>query len=196
MTDSITNWLTAYRAGDQAAANELWNRYYKRLVHVARLGLRTPSCGTRDEEDIALSAFNDLFSGIEAGRFPDLADRHGLWHLLVHITGCKIISARRRERSKKRSVPDLGLARDREPDGSTLDKLIGYEPTAEFCAQAAESLAVLLESLPEGQLRQIAVYKMEGYSSQEVAQRLGCSLTTVERKLRRIRHEWSSHLRD
>jgi DNA-directed RNA polymerase specialized sigma24 family protein len=34
--------------------------------------------------------------------------------------------------------------------------------------------------------------KMEGYTNEEIARRIGCSLSTVERKLRRIRHEWAS----
>jgi hypothetical protein len=38
-----------------------------------------------DEEDIALSALNSLYDGVQAGRFPRLNDRDDLWKLLVTI---------------------------------------------------------------------------------------------------------------
>jgi DNA-directed RNA polymerase specialized sigma24 family protein len=48
----------------------------------------------------------------------------------------------------------------------------------------------LLEKLGDPQLRQVAVAKMEGFSNQEIAQRLDCALRTVERRLKLIRDEW------
>ena len=86
---SVTRWLGALRAGDPAAAQQLWERYFHRLVGLARQRL----CGARrraaDEEDVALSAFDSFYRAAEAGRFPQLADRDGLWRLLVTITARK-----------------------------------------------------------------------------------------------------------
>ncbi len=45
-------------------------------------------------------------------------------------------------------------------------------------------------------LRSIAVLRMEGYSNDEIASRNDCSISTVERKLRLIRREWSSAMED
>ena len=41
------------------------------------------------------------------------------------------------------------------------------------------------------ELKQVALLKLEGYQNAEVAVRLGCSLPTVERKLRLIRRLWT-----
>jgi DNA-directed RNA polymerase specialized sigma24 family protein len=41
-------------------------------------------------------------------------------------------------------------------------------------------------------LQAIAVWKMEGYVVGEIAARLGCALSTVERRLRLIRQIWES----
>ena len=38
-----------------------------------------------------------------------------------------------------------------------------------------------------GRLRQVAVWKLEGYTNAEIAERQGCSLPTVERRLALIR---------
>ena len=52
----------------------------------------------------------------------------------------------------------------------------------------------LLEKLGDPQLRQVAVAKMEGFSNQEIAQRLDCALRTVERRLKLIRDEWKEEI--
>src|SRR6516162_5737990 len=86
---SITYWLHQLQAGDQEAAQELWNRYFQRLVGLARSKLRGAPRRVADEEDVALSAFDSFCRHAEQGRFPDLADRDGLWRLLVVMTSRK-----------------------------------------------------------------------------------------------------------
>ena len=48
----------------------------------------------------------------------------------------------------------------------------------------AEECRRLLDRLGDNSLRDVAVWKMEGYSNDEIAGRLGCVSRTVERKLR------------
>ena len=54
----------------------------------------------------------------------------------------------------------------------------------------AEEWQRLLDCLPTDSLRQVALGKLEGYSNPELAQRLGCSLAGVGRKLGHIRRVW------
>ena len=54
----------------------------------------------------------------------------------------------------------------------------------------AEEYRRLLDALGDENLRRIAVWKMEGYSNEEIRQRLGCSLRTVTLKLALIRTLW------
>jgi len=49
----------------------------------------------------------------------------------------------------------------------------------------------LLEALDDRELRQVALWKMEGYTIEEIARRLGCVPRTVERKLKVIRSIWN-----
>jgi DNA-directed RNA polymerase specialized sigma24 family protein len=61
-------------------------------------------------------------------------------------------------------------------------------------ALLTESVQALLATLPDKQLQEIALAKVEGFTNQEVAQKLGCSLATVERRLKMIRLIWEKEL--
>ncbi|HJZ57290.1 MAG TPA: ECF-type sigma factor, partial [Gemmataceae bacterium] len=80
---SVTHWIDLLKAGDRAAAQPLWERYFPRLVGLARARLRGAPRRAADEEDVALSAFDSFCRNAEAGRFPDLTDRDGLWRMLA-----------------------------------------------------------------------------------------------------------------
>src|SRR5260370_3647008 len=88
---SVTNWLGLLKAGDSAAAQPLWERYFRRLVGLARTKLRGTPRQAADEEDVALCAFDSFCRAAEQGRFPKLHDRHDLWRLLVSITARKAL---------------------------------------------------------------------------------------------------------
>src|SRR5688500_6139119 len=83
---SVTTWLTLLKAGDPNAAQALWQRYFGQLVELSRQHLANRVRRAADEEDVALSAFTSFCSGAFAGRFPQLANRHDLWRLLLTIT--------------------------------------------------------------------------------------------------------------
>lgn len=51
----------------------------------------------------------------------------------------------------------------------------------------AEEVETLLARLKTPVLRQVAVWKLEGYTNAEIADRQACSLPTVERRLAMIR---------
>src|SRR5262245_28948707 len=94
---AITGWLDRLRAGDDVAAQRLWEEYFRRLVGMARARLQGRAAGPAGSEDIALSAFATFCRGAEAGRFPRLADRNDLWQVLMMLTARKTIDAVDRE---------------------------------------------------------------------------------------------------
>jgi DNA-directed RNA polymerase specialized sigma24 family protein len=193
---SVTHWLQQLQAGDQTAAQELWNRYFERLVGLARSKLRGASRRAADEEDVALSAFESFCRGAEQGRFPRLHDRDNLWGLLVVITERKACDLMLHERRQKRGGGDVrgesGLAGADFCDGeAALEQLASREPTPELAAQVADQCRRLLELLGDATLRSVAVWKMEGYTNAEIAAKLACAQVTVERKLQLIRTLWA-----
>ena len=75
---SVSCWIRELQGGNQAAAQQLWERYFQRLVRLAKQKLSHRLRRHVDEEDVALSAFKSFFRGIETGCYPQLADRDDL----------------------------------------------------------------------------------------------------------------------
>jgi DNA-directed RNA polymerase specialized sigma24 family protein len=195
---SVTRWIGDLVANSDpdSAAEKLWERYFERLVRLARDRVRAISHAPADAEDAALSAFDSFCRGVAAGRFHRLHDRDDLWPLLVTITARKAAAQVRRERRLKRGGGrvrgEQELARASPDDGFGLDEVVGREPTPELAAMMAEQYLRLLDRLADETLRMIAVWKLEGESNEAIAARLGCGRRTVERKLGVIRSIWSA----
>lgn len=185
---SVTRWIDALKAGEAEAAGALWDRYFRRLVGLARSRLTAgQAVAVEDEEDAALSAFKSLWIGATAGRFDRLHDRDDLWKLLVVLTARKASDQRRRQGRQKRGG---GLASPGLGNDDLLAVIADEGPTPEFAALIAEEFALRLESLQDATLVRIASLRMEGYGNDEIAARLGCTTRTVERKLQVIRKTW------
>lgn len=192
--ESVSHWLSLLQGGDAAAAQRLWERYFHRLVVLARVKLQGQPRRAADEEDVALSAFASFCRNAEQGRFPRLADRDDLWRLLVTLTERKAYNQLRGERRQKRGggavVDEASLLGPDDSAPGGLDQFAGREPTPAFAAEVAEECRLLLGRLDDAELQAIAVWKMEGETVPEIAARLGCAPSTVERRLRLIRQIW------
>jgi DNA-directed RNA polymerase specialized sigma24 family protein len=193
---SVSQWIDQLKAGDHDAAQRLWEGYFRRLVGLARGKLHGTARRVADEEDVALSAFNHFCQGAERGQFPQLHDRDDLWRLLVAITERKAIGQMRREsRQKRGGGAVLGEGALQAPTGSGsisggLDQVASQEPTPEFAAQMTEECRSLFRRLDDPELRVIALCKMEGRTTEQIALLLDKTPRTIERKLRLIRHRW------
>ena len=191
--DSVTHWFEQIREGDSVAARAIWERYFPELVRLAREKLRGTPRRVADEEDIAASVMESLFRAAQKGRFPDLADRHDLWRLLLQMTARKVVDLKRRETRQRRGggrVKGESGFGDAADEQAGLAEVIGDAPTPEFAAMMAEECQRLLERLDDPELEALAMAKLEGYTNEEIAERLGCSVRTIERRLRLIRKKW------
>ncbi len=198
---SITRWIGVLIKGGRidAAAQALWERYYARLVNLARKRFRpkVPG-GIADAEDAALSAFDSFCRGAAAGRYPQLGGRNDLWRLLVTITARKVADQVERESAEKRDWRRRWNESDMQRPGADhgsgggelLAEVVGREPSPEFVAVMAEQCQRLLDGLGDSALRQVALMKMEGYQNEDIARRMNCSLRSIERKLGLIRKTW------
>ena len=194
---NISHWIDQIKEGDSVAAGELWRHYYERLIRNVRKHLRGQHGGVADEEDIVVSVFESFYRAAEQGRFPEMADRDDLWRLLLKMSARKIIDKRRHDQRQRRGAGKhvLSLAGGGR-EGEALIEVIGDEPTPEMVLTMAESVERLLAHLGDGQLREIAVGKMEGFSNAELARRLECSERTIERRLHLIRETCQQELID
>lgn len=192
---SITCWIADLKEGDDSAAQHaLWQRYFNRLVGLARQTLGASPRGAEDEEDVALSALKSFFDGVNQGEFPDLQDRDGLWPLLAKITARKAINQRKRQLAAKRGGGRVvaaseagGAGRDGEP--RQIDFVEDDLSPASIVALSDECKR-LIDLLPEPILQEIARHKLAGYTTGEIATQLGVAPRTVERKTGLIRSHW------
>jgi DNA-directed RNA polymerase specialized sigma24 family protein len=185
---SVTRWLGQLQGGDREAAEQLWQRYFLRLVGLARQRLQGAARRAADEEDVALSAFDSFCRNAEAGRFPDLTDRESLWRLLMVLTARKAANLARDEGRQKRGG-DVKVVGESEED-HLLDQALSREPSPDFAAQVAEEYERLLRALGDGELEAVALGRMEGYTVNEIAARLDIAARSVKRKLQMIRGIW------
>jgi DNA-directed RNA polymerase specialized sigma24 family protein len=72
-------------AGDQDAARELYSRYFRRLLGLARSRLDGLERQKVEAEDVVQSAFKSFFVLLEDGQFS-LDESGDVWPLLVRIT--------------------------------------------------------------------------------------------------------------
>jgi hypothetical protein len=193
---SVTRWIGDLKAGGVAAAQPLWERYFERLVGLARKQFRAGRRrdAVEDEEDAALSAFDSFCRGAAEGRFPQLWDRDDLWRLLVVLTVRKALDQLQRQRAAKRGGGQLlgesALIGGSAGGEAALDRLIGPDRTPEFAALVAEQYRRLRNALGDEGLREVLDLRLEGHDRNEIAARLGCTVRIVTRKLDVIRQTW------
>ena len=193
--ESVSRWIDELKAGRETVATGLWNHFYRRLIGLARQKLRAARRRAFDEEDLVISAFETFFRRAREGQFPRLHDRDDLWHLLVRITEHKAQHLLRDQNRQKRGGGKVrGESAFGEPaasrDGPGIEQLAGAEPTPELAAVIAEDFRRLLDLLGDDELRQIALWKLEGHSNEDIAAKAHRSLPTVERRLKLIREKW------
>jgi RNA polymerase sigma factor (sigma-70 family) len=196
---SVSHWIAHLKEGKSDAAQRLWERYAMRLVELARRRLKDAPKRVADEEDVAASVFHSLCRGAAEGRFENLKNRDDLWWLLLAITKQKVVDHVRRETAQKRGSghvqSESGLSGNADDShGFALDHMIGDEPTPEFALMLEEQHSRLLGLLRDDRLRQIAIFRIEGFTVPEIAADLGVSTRSIERKLQLIRGAWSKEL--
>jgi DNA-directed RNA polymerase specialized sigma24 family protein len=149
---------------------------------LARKLLGNAPLGAADEEDVALSAFNSFCVRAAEGKFPVLEDRDDLWKILATITVRKASRLARRERRRQGA------------DVEAMEDFSDHGPGPELAVISKQELRRLFDLLEDEQLRLVAYCKLEGETNSQIAEKIGKSVPTVERKLRAIRQLWSAEV--
>ena len=193
MSEIVSQLMLHLAKGDSDVAEKIWNDYFGKMVKLARRKLDGMPNRDADEEDVAISAMNSFYQGLVRHKFEHLHNRDDLWKLLVTITVRKATAKRRSHFSQKRGgglTRGESVFKQQEAKHDGLAHIIGTEPTPELAVSVAENCRMLLEQLPNETIRQVALWTLEGYRTEEIAEKLGCVRRTVERKLECIREIW------
>lgn len=177
-TSNTDDLIQRLRSGNHDAAREVFDRYVERLLVLSkrRIGQRMNS--RVDPEDVVQSVFRTFFTRMKDDQF-EIAAEDDLFKLLVRITTHKTLRQIAHHRAAKRDP------NQETPQGDDTHEMLmqamDAEPTPETIVTFMDQLEHFLGQLPP-QERQILELRMEGRSTDEIAERLG----TYDRKIRRV----------
>lgn len=177
--------LSRFRAGDERAAEQLFNRFAARLIALAGSRLSEKLARRLDAEDVVQSAYRSFFRGARDGRY--VLQRSGeLWPLLVSITLHKLQHQAERHTAGKRGI-------DREAAADSVDSCHGLsalalarDPSPLEAAALADEVEALLRHL-EPRHRSILELRLQGHNLEEIATEEHCSERTVRRVLEQVK---------
>jgi RNA polymerase sigma factor (sigma-70 family) len=188
---SVSRWIQELKCGDEDAAKNLWERYFKRIIGWARKRLSSHARRVMDEEDVAQSVFRSFCLGAPQGEFPELIDRDDLWPLLARITNRKAVNqirwANREKRGGGKIRGDSVLTPAGESEQGGFDDIAHDDPTPDFVVSMAEECRLILNSLPDDTYRFVVWSRLEGRTNEEIANLLGVTTRSIERKMQLIR---------
>jgi RNA polymerase sigma-70 factor (ECF subfamily) len=164
-----------------------FERFTRRLIGLARGHLDVRLQHKIEPEDIVQSVYKSFL--LRYGE-KEIAEKglDGLWSLLTLLTLRKCADRVRHYRADRRDV-------GREASSSTADhsepwrEAIGREPTPEQAVLLAETVEQILQGLAPAE-RPVIELSLQGYSAQEVSQKLG----RAERSVRRLRQRLKQQL--
>ncbi len=194
MENSVTGWIDALKSGSDEAVEKIVARYYDPIVRVVGKRLSSRVRRSRDEEDIALSAFDSFVRRARDGGFPRLDDRNDLWRLLVTISLRKAAKHSVRESAEKRGggnvMGESALTDSARGGIGALAASNDPAPGDELeCEEMAVQILAFLDNLDDPMQRDIALWTAQGMSAARLAEYLNCAPRTVERKLKRLREK-------
>jgi RNA polymerase sigma factor (sigma-70 family) len=196
---SVTKLIQLLRSDEKTerdlAALLIWRRYFRDLLELARNNLNKRVRRREDEEDVLQSMYKSFCLRQQRGEF-DLAGRDALWKLMVTIT---LRKARNVAKAQGREKRDIGREQTMPADDEArsanwaLEQMDAAGPSPAEAAVLNEALERRLAALADPELRQIALWRLEGYTNREIADRLDMTERSVERRTERIRNKWLSY---
>ncbi len=182
--DSFRDVMSRLRAGDDKAAEAVFQRFSVRLIALARSRLNPRIRSKEDAEDVAQSALKSFFI-----RYPesgwDLKSWESLWALLTTMTLRKV--ARRQEfySAGKRDLAREEHVAPGPHDSDAFGGGLGREPTPAEAAMLAETLRDFFTRLGTRD-RRVMELALQACSNTEIGAQVGCTQRTVQRVMERL----------
>jgi len=140
--DPALNLLERWRAGDQAAAEELHRRYAQRLCALAEREIGRRLARRVGADDVVQSVFRTFFRRTAVGEF--VIDHSGsLWQLLARITINKVRRQGEYHHAGKRNV----ASEDSAADLPACSYPFAHDPGPDEAAMPADEIETVLKGL-------------------------------------------------
>jgi RNA polymerase sigma-70 factor (ECF subfamily) len=177
MSNSFAEFLARLKARDGAAAREVFERFTQQLIALAHCPFHPAFRHKVDPEDVVPSAYKSFFRRYR-GEALNVGTWENLWGVLMVMTLRKCS-----ERVAYYRAPCRDAQREVAPplaaeDGAAWPGAPGGEPTPLEAAMLSETVDQLLADLNDDE-RQVVELSLQGYTTQEISQRLGRAERTV-----------------
>jgi RNA polymerase sigma-70 factor (ECF subfamily) len=183
-TDSFAEFYARLQAGDDRSAGELFERFAGQLIALAKRRFEPGLRHRIDPEDVVQSAYKSFFLRYNTSNL-DVGNWNSLWGLLTLITVRKCAERIAYHRAECRDA-----AREVSPseakEGPRCPEPLGREPTPLETAELSETVDRLLTSLDDDE-RPVVELSLQGYTTQEISERLDRPERTVRRLRERVR---------
>jgi RNA polymerase sigma-70 factor (ECF subfamily) len=174
--------LERLRRGDEQAAAEVFHRFARRLIALARNQLDSRIRTRVEPEDVVQSVFRSFFTRFDSGQFQ-LGDWDSLWTVLAVITVRKCANRREFWHAAKR---DLQRETEAARQGDPLQKALARDPTPAEAAILSEVVEQLMKHVAERD-RAILTLHLQGCDIAAISEQVGRTERTVRRTLERVR---------
>lgn len=188
-SESFLDLVSRLRAGDDAFADELFQRYARRLIGLARTHLDGKLRQKVDPEDVVQSVYKSFFRRLEGDQI-ELITWDSVWYLLTVMTLRKCATQAEHYHAGRR---DVRREQTTEPTDSQSSwrELIDREPTPDDAARLAETVERILRDFdPED--RPVLVMSMQGHDVREIS----TALKRADRSVRRLRERMRKRLEE
>ena len=186
-SESFNDVMARLRAGDEAAAREIFQRFVRRLVRLTRCQLDVVMRHKVDPEDVVQSAYKSFFHRYGEGKL-EVGDWDNLWSLLTLITVRKCLDRVDYHRAASRDARREAAAQPGVAGSEPWWEAIAREPTPEEAAVLAETVEQLLRGLTAEE-RPVLEMSLQGHTTQEICERLGLADRSVRRLRERVRKQ-------
>jgi RNA polymerase sigma-70 factor (ECF subfamily) len=175
--ETFARLMARLRSGEDAVAQEVFERYARQLIGLARRQFGDLLARKVDPEDVVQSAYKSFFARHRDGQLT-VENWNALWKLLAIITVRKCADRaeyfRAARRDAAREAADAELA--------ALDR----EPRPDEAAVLAETVERLFRDADADE-RPILELSLQGYTVPEISERLGRAERSVRRLRERVR---------
>lgn len=177
--ESFAALVGRLRGGEDAAAQEVFDRFARQLLDLARRQFEQRLAHKVDPEGVVQSAFKSFFVRHREGKV-EVPNWSALWGLLTIITLRKCADRVEHHRAARRDVRREAV--EEAPCGLALDR----QPSPHEAAVLAETVEALLAA-SDADHRPVIELSLQGFSAAEISLRLGRALRSVHRCREQLR---------
>ena len=173
--------LERWVAGDESAAEQMFERYARRTWKLAETLIAQPMKPRFDGDDVVQSVFRTFLRHSREGQFQ-VGATESLWKLLSAIARNKISERVAFHKAQRRSAGREQSLASGTGDSSSHEMLADMQPRTEDALAIVEEVSAALAAF-DPWAKQVFQHCLDGNSTTDIAELVGCSRWSVRRTL-------------